>query len=133
MKAAIIAGCVVLLVLAAPRAHAGTERTCPAYKLADGKWNTSEVMECKARIGRTIKSKESGHWVFNDPPPPEFDKPYEGVVGILRLPFVDAQKICRVGIYACSWVKQQPILQLGDRTVCYIVISLDDDLAQRSE
>src|SRR5262249_14938688 len=90
-------------------------------------------MECKARIGRTIKSKESGHWVFNDPPPPEFDKPYEGVVGILRLPFVDAQKICRVGIYACSWVKQQPILQLGDRTVCYIVISLDDDLAQRSE
>ena len=135
MKAALVAGCVALLMqCASSGAHAGTERVCPAYRSADGNWNETEVHECMNRINGTIDRYENGRWVFRNPPPPEFDKPFEGVIAIIRAPFSDVQKICAVGIYACSWVKQKvPFLQLGERTVCYIAISPDDVLAQRRE
>jgi hypothetical protein len=135
MKLTIIAGCVALSMLAtASGAHASTKRVCPAYKLADGTWNEDEVHQCMNRINGTIKSYENGRWVFNDPPPPEFDKPYEGILAIYRMPFADIQKLCRVGIYACSWIDKKTFPRgIGDRTVCSIVISSDDDLAQRRE
>jgi hypothetical protein len=132
MKKALLTS-IAALLLTAGTAHAGTERVCPAKRFADGNWNETEVHECMNRINGTIKPHENGHWVFRDPPPPEFDKPYEGILAIYRMPLADVQKLCSVNTYACSWVKHIPISQIGDRIACYIIISPDDVLAQRGE
>jgi hypothetical protein len=77
-----------------------------------------------ARVSRTIKYNETGHWVWKSPPPPEFDKPYEGVLAIYRLPLADVQKICAgsgQNKHACSFVKQVAHFQIGDRVTCFII------------
>jgi len=131
MKKALLTGVAALLLTGA--AHADTERACPARKLADGAWNYAEVKECMARISQTIPNHEAGYWVWKYFPPPEFDKPYKGILAIFRLPFADVEKFC-AGLtkqHACSFIKQSvPFQKVGDRTVCYIIMPTDDDVAQ---
>ena len=134
MKVSVLITGIAVLFLWQGTAHADAERVCPAYKSADGNWNETEVHECMNRINGTIKSNENGHWVFKDPPPPEFDKPYEGVMAIYRMPLADVQKFCPPGIYACTSREQRVLPRgIGERTVCHIFISPDDVLAQRRE
>ena len=133
MKKTLLTG-IAALFLATGAAHAGTERVCPAYRSVDGNWNETEVHECMNRINGTIDRHENGRWVFRNPPLPEFDKPYEGVTAIYRMPLADVQKLCPAGTYACSWHLQKVFPEgIGERTVCFITISPDDVLAQRRE
>jgi len=138
MKAAIIAGCVVLSVLSAPGAHAGAERVCPAHRLADGKWNEDEVRECMARVNRTIKPHETGHWVWKSPPPPEFDKPYEGVLVVHRTPIADIEKMC-IDIYgrsahACNFrIPGYSDGKIARPPACIILLPPDEVIDQHRE
>src|SRR5262249_21326127 len=129
IRVPLIAGCVMLSVqCATPRAHAGAERVCPAKRLADGNWNEIEVRECMNRINGTIKPHETGHWVWRNPPPPEFDKPYDGgVLAVHRAPLADIQKICGAisrGAHACNFT-------LGNRLGCLILLPPDEEIDRR--
>jgi hypothetical protein len=118
---------IAALFLATGAAHAGAERECPAKRLADGNWNEIEVQECKARVNKAVNY--TGHWVWRSPPPPEFDKPYDGVLVIYRLPLADVQKICTdfgQNKHACSFVKQVAHFRIGDRVTCFIMMPPDD-------
>src|SRR5215469_7565961 len=107
MKKLLLTG-IAALFLATGTAHAGTERVCPARKLADDTWNYVEVKECMARISQTIPNRETGYWVWKYFPPPEFDKPYKGILAIYQMPFADVEKFCagltrRDATHACSF------------------------------
>jgi hypothetical protein len=149
MKKLLLPG-VAALLLATGAAHAGAERVCPVKQLANGEWDDAEAMECMARINRTIKFHETGHWVFKSPPPPEFDKPYEGILATFRMPLADVQKMCTgfwqqklqhdphaIGagqnMHACSFVRQMNLSHVGDRVVCYIIMPTDDEIRQYRE
>src|SRR6516225_7682624 len=123
MKRLVLTGVAALSVLGASAAHAG-ERECPARQLADGHWNETEVHECMARINGTIEPHETGHWLWKNFPPPEFDKPYEGVLVIEIWPHVDVQEICKSNgppPYACSvHAKDFKDPQIGTRPACII-------------
>jgi hypothetical protein len=59
-------------------------------------------------------------WTF--PPPPEFDKPFDGDLTIQRLSWDEIQKNCPPGTLACAWVTPK---------VCVVMIPNDDFLKRR--
>ena len=128
MKAAIIAGCVVLSVqCAASGAHADPSvpyskpvktqkfiqgvpakppyvvRECITKYSPDGKFeNEQEAKACVKAWNGTITNPSKGHWRWNWPPPPEYDIPYTGVLIIQHLPIEQVHKLCWDKFLACT-------------------------------
>ena len=156
MKAAIIAGCVVLSVLGVPGAHtnpdslypkpvktkpAGVARECATKLSVDGKLeNERELKTCVKTWNATIANSAKGHWKWNWPPPAEYDKPYEGILMFQRLPLEQIQKICVPGQIGCAMPistfnggKQWQININGNRVACVIFLVPDSYLKEHHQ
>jgi len=136
MKAAIIAGCVVLSVLSAPGAHAKSiKRECQIKLDAEQTkiTNADEIKACIKGFWPTISDPKKGQWVINYPPPAEYDHPFAGILMIQRLSMDEITKICLKRRTGCALVVNTDRgvyidHRFGNRAACIIIAANNADL-----
>jgi len=115
-------------------------RECETKMSAEGKLeNERELKNCVKNWMPTIANPAKGHWIWNWPPPAEFDKPYEGVLAFHRMPVADIQKIC-AHRFACAMVistyndgKLWALSVTGNRVACIILLPPDNVIKEHHQ
>jgi arsenate reductase-like glutaredoxin family protein len=126
---------IAVLLLSTGTAHAGWQGNLPPPKQSLPSYPPAICVtpdwtreSCK---DRQVPVKAESKWTYV--PPPEYDKPYPGVLMIQRLPQDELRKVCATSGIACSLVvstsgKSWALSPNGNRVACVIIMPSDEVL-----